>query len=269
MKHTLSVAVLVLGLVLGTVARAEVETFTIDPEHSFANWEVRHVVALTSGTFHGIKGRVLLDTSDLAKSSVEAEINIYSLNSSHLMRDLHLLTSEYLDARSYPEMKFVSTAIQPVTPERGTLTGLLTLRGITRPVTLDYQILGIGKDPWGGIRAGFRATTRIKRSDFGVGNHTENGPVGNEVDITLLIEGIKLGPDGLPLNSKKSAGEAQGEPPEAKGKDTVTAYPMPTEPEMQAQPLGPQPGPAQAENLPPSQGQAAPAPQPDAPLPAR
>ena len=213
---SLSVA---LGLALSAPVHAEVETFSIDSAHSFANWELRHIVARTSGTFHDIKGTVALDLSNLAQSSVNAVISVYSLNSSHLRRDVHTLTDEFLDARNYPEMKFVSTSVKPVTADKGTLIGQLSLHGVTKPVTMEYQILGIGSDPWGGMRAGFKATTRITRSDFGITKYTPTGPVGNEVDITLLIEGIKQGPDGKPWNAKTAAEE----------KSKVISYPMPTQ----------------------------------------
>jgi polyisoprenoid-binding protein YceI len=220
-------SLLVMGLSFATPARAEVETFSIDSAHSFANWELRHVVARTSGTFHDIKGAVAIDLSNLAKSSVNAVISVYSLNSSHLRRDVHTLTDEFLDARNYPEMKFASTSVTPITAEKGTLTGQLTLHGVTKPVSMDYQILGFGQDPWGGMRAGFKATTRINRSDYGITKFTPTGPVGNEVDITLLIEGIKLGADGQPWNAKAAAEE----------KTKVISYPMPTHPAAQVAPV--------------------------------
>lgn len=221
------------GLAFAAPAAAEVETFSIDSAHSFANWELRHVVARTSGTFHDIKGTVALDTNNLARSSVNAVISVYSLNSSHLRRDVHTLTDEFLDARNYPEMKFVSTSVNPNSAERGTLQGQLTLHGVTRPVTMDYQILGFGQDPWGGMRAGFKAVTRINRSDFGITKFTPTGPVGNEVDITLLIEGIKLGADGQPWNAKAAAEE----------KNRVIVYPMPGQPSPQTAPIATQPVP--------------------------
>ncbi|OYY94225.1 MAG: hypothetical protein B7Y41_07845 [Hydrogenophilales bacterium 28-61-23] len=204
-------------------AWAEVETFSIDSAHSFANWEVRHVVARTSGAFHDIKGSIAFDASNIANTSINAVISVYSLNSGLLRRDLHTLTEEFLDARNYPEIKFVSTRVAPATPDKGTFSGQLTLHGITKPVTMDYQILGIGQDPWGGLRAGFKATTRINRADFGMTKYTPTGPVGNEVDITLLIEGIKLGSDGQPWNAKAAAEE----------KTKVIAYPIATPPAPQ------------------------------------
>lgn len=224
------------AMAFSTGARADIETFSIDNTHSFANWELRHVVARTSGTFHDVKGKIVLDTANLAKSSVEASINIYSLNSSHLRRDVHLLTDEFLDARNFPEMKFVSTSVAPYAADKGTMQGQLTLHGVSKPVTLDYQILGIGADPWGGMRAGFKATTRLNRADFGITKYGVNGPVGNEVDITLLIEGIKLGADGQPFTAKKAVEE----------KPKAISYPMPAAPVVQpavpvAQPLAAQP----------------------------
>ncbi len=222
---TLFVLGLAIGLASTSPARAEVETFSIDSAHSFANWELRHVVARTSGTFHDIKGTVTLDLSNLAKSSVNAVISVYSLNSSHLRRDVHTLTDEFLDARNYPEMKFVTSSVSPVTAEKGTLTGQLSLHGVTKPVTMEYQILGFGPDPWGGMRAGFMASSRINRSDFGITKYTPTGPVGNEVDITLLIEGIKLDADGKPWNAK------------AAEKPKVISYPMPTQPAPQSAPV--------------------------------
>lgn len=233
---------LALGLFAAAPSRAEVETYSIDSAHSFANWELRHVIARTSGTFHDIKGNVEIDMNNLANSSVNALISVYSLNSSHLRRDLHTLSEEFLDARDFPEMKFVSTSVNPVSAERGTLSGQLTLHGVTKPVTMDYQILGFAQDPWGGMRAGFKANTRINRSDFGITKFTPTGPVGNEVDITLLIEGIKLGADGKPWNAKAAAAE----------KAKVISYPMPVPPTPQAAPIpapqsAPQAAPAAAQ----------------------
>lgn len=243
---------LTLGLAWSVSAQAEQEVFNIDNTHSFANWEVRHVVAITSGTFWDIKGKVILDTDNIAKSSVDATISTYSLNSSHLRRDVHVLTEEFLDARNHPEMKFVSTAVKPVTADKGTLTGNLTLRGVTKPVALDYHILGMGQDPWGGMRIGFKATTRIKRSDFGITKYTPTGPVGNDMDITLLIEGIKLGEDGQPWNAKKAAADAAAKKA-AEDKAKVISYPAPgASPQPAAAPAtqpAAQPAPKKEESL--------------------
>lgn len=209
-------------------AWAEVETYRIDPEHSFANWEVRHVVARTSGSFHGVNGTVVIDRDNLARSRVEASIDVYGLDSGHARRDLHLLSEEFLDARRYPDMRFESTSVQPSAPDKGILTGNLTLHGVTRPVRLAYQILGFGNDPWDGYRVGLMAATRIQRSDFGITRHADNGPIGNEVEITLLVEGIKLGADGKPFSVKKAAEEKAAA--ERAAAEKAKASPTPTPP---------------------------------------
>jgi polyisoprenoid-binding protein YceI len=241
-RAPLLVMALAWGFSTAMPARAEIETFSIDNTHSFANWEVRHVVAITTGTFWDIKGKIVLDTGNIAKSSVDATISTYSLNSSHLRRDVHVLTEEFLDARNHPEMKFVSTAVKPVTADKGTLTGNLTLRGVTKPVTLDYHILGMGQDPWGGMRIGFKASAKIKRSDFGITKYTPTGPVGNDMEITLLIEGIKLAEDGQPWNAKKAAEEAAARKA-AEEKAKVISYPATPSPAVTtpatAQPAAP------------------------------
>lgn len=234
-------------------ASAEIHTYKIDNTHSFANWEIRHVVAHTSGTFHDVQGKVILDTENIAKSSVEANISVYSLNSSHLKRDIHLLTEDYLNARDYPDMKFVSTKMSPVTPEKGSVTGNLTLHGVTRPVTLEYQILGLGKDPWGGMRIGLKATGRLNRSDYGINKGIPYGPVGNEVDITLLIEGIRLDTDGQPW----SAAKAQ----EQNAK--VISFPAPVEAAPQPVPVPATATPAASGSTQPTTTQPAPAATPE------
>lgn len=186
---------------------AEVETYRIDPDHSFANWEVRHIVARTAGSFPGVSGNIVLDRDNVARSKVEAAIDVYSLGSGHAKRDLHLLSDEFLDARKYPEMKFVSTSVQPSGPDQGVILGQLTLHGTTRQVKMAYQILGYGNDPWDGYRTGLMGAMKINRSDFGISKFADNGPVGNDVEITLLVEGIKLAADGTPFSVKKAAAE--------------------------------------------------------------
>lgn len=198
-------ALLVSVLVLPRAAGAAVETYAIDKDHSFANWKIRHVAARVSGTFSDVSGTVVIDQQNLANSRVDATINVFSLNSSHRERDSHLLTSEFFDALKFKTIRFVSTTVKPTGPDRGTLAGELTIHGVTRPVELSFRVLGFGPDPWGGYRSGFEATMVLKRSDYGITWGLDlpgGGPVGDEVEITLLIEGVKLGPDGKPLKAK-------------------------------------------------------------------
>ncbi len=173
-------------------AFAEQEIYNIDNNHSFANWSIRHVASKTSGTFSDVSGQILIDRANLANSSVKAKINMLSVNSSHAKRDDHLKKPEYLDVEKFAEMIFESTKIEVASATDGVMTGVLTLHGVSRELTFPFKVLGFGADPWGGQRSGFEAHTRIKASDFGfTWMNKPNAPVGDEIEITLLIEGIK------------------------------------------------------------------------------
>ena len=171
---------------------AEVETYKIDNNHSFANWSVRHVVSKTSGTFSDVTGTVTIDKSNLANSSVNAKINLLSVNSSLAKRDEHIKKPEYLDVEKFAEMTFVSKKIEAKSATEGVMTGVLTMHGVAKEMTFPFKVLGFGPDAWGGFRSGFEAHTSLKASDFGFGwGLKPNASVGDDIEITLLIEGIK------------------------------------------------------------------------------
>ncbi|PKO25939.1 MAG: polyisoprenoid-binding protein [Betaproteobacteria bacterium HGW-Betaproteobacteria-8] len=166
------------------------ETYAIDSEHSFANWSLRHVVAKTSGTFNDVQGKVVIDRSNLANSSVEARINMLSVSSNHAKRDAHIVKEDYLNASKFGEMTFVSTKVVARNETGGEITGKLTLHGVTKEITFPFKVLGFGDDPWGGHRVGLEGHTTIKASDFGYKwGLKPGGPVGDDIEITLLIEG--------------------------------------------------------------------------------
>jgi len=186
---------LVAALVLAcSHALAEPDAYRIDDSHSFANWTIRHVTSKTSGTFSDIKGQILVDTKNLANSSVEAKINMLSVNSSNVKRDINIKEeAEYLDTNKFAEMNFVSKKIEASSNTEGVMTGVLTMHGVAKEMTFPFKVLGFGSDPWGGYRAGFEAHTSLKASDFGFAWPLKpNAPVGNDIEITLLIEGVKL-----------------------------------------------------------------------------
>lgn len=188
-----------LAALLPLTAMADAEVYGIDNSHSFANWTIRHVVSKTSGTFNDVKGKILLDRADLSKSSVEARINVLSVSSNHAKRDEHIKKEEYLDAGKYSEMRFVSTKVEAKSQTEGVLTGNLTLHGVTKEISFPFKVLGFGTDPWGGYRTGIEAHTAIKASDYGFTWPLKpNAPVGDDIEITLLIEGVKNSPDYKP-----------------------------------------------------------------------
>jgi polyisoprenoid-binding protein YceI len=177
-------------------AYAEADAYRIDDSHSFANWNIRHVASKTSGTFSDIKGKIMIDANNLANSSVEAKINMLSVNSSHVKRDEHIKKAEYLDVEKFAVMTFVSKKIEAKSNTEGLMTGSLTMHGVTKEMTFPFKVLGFGNDPWGGFRAGFEAHTSLKASDFGFAwPLKKDAPVGDDIEITLLIEGVKLPPE--------------------------------------------------------------------------
>ncbi len=197
MKFNLKTAGLTASLLLASsLAVAEPDAYRIDDSHSFANWSIRHVASKTSGTFSDIKGKILIDANDLSKSSVEAKINMLSVNSSHAKRDEHIKKPEYLDVEKFAEMTFVSKKIEAKSNTEGVMVGVLTMHGVSKEMTFPFKVLGFGTDPWGGYRAGFEARTSVKASDFGFAwPLVKDAPVGDDIEITLLIEGVKLPPE--------------------------------------------------------------------------
>jgi polyisoprenoid-binding protein YceI len=196
MNKILKITALGAALVLASsLANAEADAYRIDDSHSFANWSIRHVASKTSGTFSDIKGKIMIDANKLENSSVEAKINMLSVNSSHTKRDDHIKKPEYLDVEKFAEMTFVSKKIVASSNAEGVMTGILTMHGVAKEMTFPFKVLGFGSDPWGGLRAGFEAKTSLKASDFGfTWPLKKDAPVGNDIEITLLIEGVKLPP---------------------------------------------------------------------------
>lgn len=175
-----------------SAALAEPATYNIDKDHSFANFSVRHVVSKASGTFPDVTGKIVIDPDDLSRSSVEARINVMSINTAHAKRDEHLRDkSEYLEAAKFGQMTFVSTKVEATGKDQGVLHGKFTLHGVSKEISFPFKVLGFGADPWGGERAGFEAHTTLNAADYGFGWAAKpNGPVGSDIEVTLLIEGV-------------------------------------------------------------------------------
>ncbi len=169
------------------------QTYQIDSSHSGANFSVKHMmVTNVSGRFSNVKGAVTFDEKNLSKSSIEATVDIETINTNEPKRDAHLKSQDFFDVAKFPQMTFKSTKVY----KAGGVTkadGDLTLHGVTKPVTLTLnQLSGEVKHPMGTIVRGAVATTRISRKDYGLTwNKTiEAGGilVGDEIAITLEIE---------------------------------------------------------------------------------
>lgn len=179
-------------LVASVSANAEIETYKIDNSHSFANFSIRHVASKLSGTFSDVSGNINIDRANITNSTVDAKISLLSVNTSFAKRDEHIKKEEYLDVGHFADMQFTSTKVLPSkNANEGIITGKLTLHGVTKEMTFPFKVLGYANDPWGGYRTGIEAHTSLKASDFGFTWGKAGGPVGDEVEVTLLIEGVK------------------------------------------------------------------------------
>ena len=169
------------------------QTWNIDPTHSEAGFAVKHLMISTvKGTFRELSGSVQLDASDLTNSKVAADIVVASIDTRQEQRDNHLRSGDFFDAENYPVITFRSTDVAVRDDDEFRVTGDLTIRGVTRQVVLNVEETGRGKDPWGGERIGYAATTKIDRTDFGLtwnaALETGGGVVSNEIKISIDVE---------------------------------------------------------------------------------
>ena len=181
-----------------TVQTATRSTWAIDPVHSSVEFSVRHLMITTvKGRFTDVQGTVVLDELNPAASAVEVTVNVASIDTREPQRDAHLRSADFFDAGKFPTLTFRSQAARDLTSDGFKLVGDLTLHGVTREVTLDVTAEGRTKDAWGGERAGYSATTRIRRSDFGLtwNQLLETGgvTVSDEVKITLDVQLVLQG----------------------------------------------------------------------------
>jgi polyisoprenoid-binding protein YceI len=169
-------------------------TYTIDPAHSTAGFKVRHLmVANVRGEFSGVAGTVVYDPENPANSKVEATVDVSTIHTRDDQRDTHLKSADFFDAATYPTMTFVSTKVQKVSDGEWKVTGDLTVHGVTKPVVLEVEgPAPEAKDPWGNVKSGVSATTKINRTEFGLvwnaALETGGVLVGEEVQISLEME---------------------------------------------------------------------------------
>lgn len=170
-------------------------TWTVDPAHSHVEFAVRHLMISTvKGRFAEVSGAVQIDDEDPTRSVIDVTIAASSIDTRQPDRDTHLRSADFFDAEQHPHLTFRSTRIDRDGDEFR-VHGDLAIRGVTRPVTLRVTEEGRGRDPWGGERVGFSATTKINRRDFGLtwNQVLETGgiAVGDEVKISIDVELVK------------------------------------------------------------------------------
>lgn len=169
-------------------------SYQIDPAHTQIHFTIPHLVVFkVRGNFNDFAGSIEADAASNSLTGTTATVKIASIDTRNLKRDDHLRSADFFDAGKYPEMTFVSKKVEG-SGENITVTGDLTIKGNTKEVVLTGGFLGAATDPWGNKRAGFEATGKISRKDFGLtwNKALETGGmvVGDEVEIGLEVEAV-------------------------------------------------------------------------------
>lgn len=172
------------------------ENWQVDAAHSAVSLTVRHmVISKVRGRFTKWNAKLALDTADLARSSVEVDLDAASLDTGVADRDAHLRSADFLDVEKHPTLRYRSRRVEAVSKERLRVVGDLTIKGVTREVVLDVEYGGQGKDPWGNQRVGFTATAALNRKEFGLtwNQALETGGVlvADRVDVEIELQAIR------------------------------------------------------------------------------
>jgi polyisoprenoid-binding protein YceI len=166
-------------------------TYTIDPSHSRVGFVARHaMVTKVRGGFNDFAGTFTLDAGQPSYSTAELTIEAASIDTRNADRDAHLKSNDFFAMDEHPQVTFRSTAVEQVSDSDYRVTGDLTLRGVTKPVTIDLEYTGAAIDPWGNTRVGFEGSTKVNRKDWGLNWNTalEAGGVLVSEKVTLEFE---------------------------------------------------------------------------------
>jgi polyisoprenoid-binding protein YceI len=170
--------------------------YEIDPAHTRLGFVARHaMVSKVRGSISGVTGRLHLDAADPSRSTAEITADMATISTDQAQRDEHLRSADFFDAKAYPQLTFKSTKAEAVGDDRYRLTGDLTIRDQTHPVTLDLEFTGAGPDAFGNDRVGFEGRAEISRKEWGVtwnaAIETGGVMVGDKIKLELDVEAIK------------------------------------------------------------------------------
>lgn len=189
-KKTAAATALIAALL---TAQAHAADYKIDVEgaHAFVQFKIQHLgYSWLLGRFNTFNGSFNWDAKKPNDSVIDVVIQTSSIDSNHAERDKHLKGKGFLDVNKFPTARFKSTSFSENKKDKDyTVTGDLTLRGVTKSISFDVEKIGEGKDPWGGQRVGFEGDVKLKLSDYGINYNL--GPASEWVEMELFIEGIK------------------------------------------------------------------------------
>jgi polyisoprenoid-binding protein YceI len=179
---------------LALTAGARAADYKVDPSHSSVGFEVRHLVGNVQGQFKDYEGTFSFDEKDLSKFKLKSSAKAATIDTSNAKRDEHLKSPDFFDVKKFPVITFESSKIE----KKGSdyeVSGNFTMHGVTKPVTFEVESLGEAKDPWGNMRRGFTARTKLNRKDFGIlwnkTFDTGSTMLGEDVKVTLNLEAIE------------------------------------------------------------------------------
>ncbi len=191
---SLSISLAVAFGIFLSIPSLQAAHYEIDTAHSSVNFKIGHLFSKVNGTFNEFSGTVQYEPGKPEAWGTHAVIKASSIDTNNENRDKHLRSADFFDVEKYPEITFKSTKIESTGENTAKLEGTLSMHGVEKPVVLDLEIHGIGKDPWGNTRAGFTAKGKINRKDFGIVYNqkleTGNLLLGEEVEIILEVEGL-------------------------------------------------------------------------------
>jgi polyisoprenoid-binding protein YceI len=187
-----AIALLSASLSLPGITVAAPEQYVIDTEgaHAFIQFRIKHLgYSWLYGRFNDFEGTFTYDPDDTSASAIDVTVKTASLDSNHAERDKHLRGEDFLEVDKYPTARFKTTSYKETGLDKSVLEGELTLKGVTKPITIEVERIGHGPDPWGGYRRGFEGRTSFALKDFGIDYNL--GPASREVEMMLTVEGIR------------------------------------------------------------------------------